>query len=307
MDIITFDKSFQERLTEFTNILSNREQILPASRIRSEWIFHTELVLEPVGWQALWKIPHKTCVELNISHPTIVVVEVEHVDFEELTAVSKIVMVQDEIHLPEKYDVPLIELYPTVAQENSAIDVLTTAECIDQLRFFFTYLWMPWDKEDDESSDWVTEHLEARLRLFYDLKRDALTKKTSDLIRRLIREGRDIEDRIAELELQISDDEDDEDDESPKGLDESSAGELMRLHSRMALLKTEMTVLEDPTMRSLMGNSMCYNSPDGNLKKKSRQSNDIEAYLVWAGGEMEEAMEVMQNCYKVLPKKIFLK
>lgn len=139
MEIYTFDKSLRERLVEYEGVLSGRDTVVPSSRIKREWTFDIELVIEPVGWQALWKIPRLTCQEFEIHYPTIVVVQVENVDCSELAALVKIVAVQDEIHLPEKCDVPLIELYPTRDQENSALDCLGTANCIDQLRYILNF------------------------------------------------------------------------------------------------------------------------------------------------------------------------
>lgn len=156
MDIFTYEKSLEERLAEMQGILSRRGQIVPSSQIHAEWSYHVELVIEPIGWRALWKIPRFTCQDFNVHYPTIVLVEVENVHFKELTALAKIIGVQDDsIHLPEKYDVPLVEMYPTTQQPDNAINIFTTANCIDRLRFFFDYLFMPWDIDDDDNADWV--------------------------------------------------------------------------------------------------------------------------------------------------------
>lgn len=164
MDVYTFDKSVQQRLTDYTDILYNDKKVTPASRIRTEWATHLNLVIEPVGWQALWKLPRLTCQDLEVHYPTIVFVEVELIDYDDLSALVRIVAVQDDIHLPEKHDVPLKELYPTKSQHYNSLDVEGTAACIDQLRFFYNYLWMPWDNDDDDTKDWVTCHLESRIR-----------------------------------------------------------------------------------------------------------------------------------------------
>lgn len=304
MEIYTFDKCLQDRLTEFTNILSNRGGgIVPASQIRADWAYHIELVLEPVGWQALWKIPRLTCQDFQIHYPTIVVVEVESIDFAELSALVKIVAVQDDIHLPERYDVPLIELYATKEQENSALDVAATAECIDKLRFFYNYLWMPWDNDDDETSDWVASHLDARLRLFYDMKRGAVCKKTCDVIRTLMREGRDIQAKIAKLESEISDDED----EQEKGLDEGRACQLMKLHFRVQQMKIEMEVLENPEMREMLVKNQSFNGNEVEIKRRVSRGMQREAHFVWLGGSLEDTIEALKSAKKFLPPNIFTK
>jgi hypothetical protein len=75
VDIITFEKSFQQRLTEYTDILCGRGR-LPVSGIQNEWYYYIENVLEPAGWQAVWKISRQKCEEFKIQFPTIVIVMV---------------------------------------------------------------------------------------------------------------------------------------------------------------------------------------------------------------------------------------
>lgn len=60
---------------------------------------------------------------------------VNNVYFQDLTADFSVIAVQDDdIHLPEIHYVPLDDLYPTIEQENTEINVERTADCIDELR-----------------------------------------------------------------------------------------------------------------------------------------------------------------------------
>ncbi|XP_078047485.1 SHC binding and spindle associated nessun dorma [Augochlora pura] len=290
MEIYTFDKSLQERLVELTEILSSRDEIVPASQIQAEWFYHVELVIEPTGWQALWKIPRLVCEDFQVHYPTIVVVEVEQVDFTDLSALVKIVAVQDEIHLPEKYDVPLIELYPTHKQENNALDMVGTASCIDQMRFFYSYLWMPWDIDDDDNTDWVSVHLETRIRLFFDMKRGIVSKETSDVIRSLIREGREVQQRIARLEDTIS-----EGEETREEVDGGTACQLMKLHFRLQQIKREMEVLENPAMREILVKNRTETLNNEKLQRSDSKERSTEGYFVWLGGTLEEMKEAISK------------
>ncbi|XP_043287394.1 protein nessun dorma [Venturia canescens] len=305
MEIYTFDKSLQERLVEYTEILSHQgEDVVPASRIKSEWSFHVELVIEPVGWRALWKIPRLTCQDFEIHYPTIVVVEVLQVDFGELSALVKIVAVQDdEIHLPEKCDVPLAELYPTIAQENKVLDIYGTANCVEQLRFFYNYLWMPWDVDDDDNADWIVTHLEPRIRLFFDMKRGLVDKETCDLVRTLVREGKDIRARIERLEADITENDDDDDDDSE--LNEGNACSLMKLHFRIEQIKSEMEVLENPAMRDLIRrNGRATNSEN---KRRLSRGRKKEAFFVWHGASPQETLDSMKKAKQFMNDDTFLK
>lgn len=296
MEIFTFEKNFQERFKDFSNVLYDSEKILPAPQVKAEWTYQIDMVLETVGWQALWKIPCSTCHDFNIHYPTIVAVEIEHVDSNEHSALVKIVAVQDDIHLPEKYDVPLVELYPTRTQQNSALDVASTAECIDMLRFFYSFLWMPWDADDDEICDWFTNHLEIRLKLFFDMKKGIVSKKTSDMIRTLIREGRDIQEKIERLGLDISDDEEDQEKET--------VCQLMKLHLRLHQIKTEMVILENPEMRELLVKSK---NNEMEINRRENRGQRTEAHFVWLGGSLEETIEALKSTQDFLPSNIFTK
>nr|KAF7413136.1 hypothetical protein H0235_012987 [Vespula pensylvanica] len=302
MEIYTFDKSLQERLVEFSEILSSQNKIVSASQIKSEWLNYVELVIEPVGWQALWKIPRMTCQELKIHYPTIVVVEAEQVDFNDLFALVKITAVQDDIHLPEKYDVPLIELYPTQKQENRTLDMVGTASCIDQVRFFYNYLWMPWDLDDDENSDWVTLHLESRIRLFFDMKRGCVNKETCDVIRTLIREGREIQQKISRLEESMSDEEEVEN----CLVDDGKACQLMKLHFRLQQIKTEMEVLENPAIRDILSRNHNSVMVEEQTRKHENSDKQKEAHFVWLGGTLTEIKNAVNKIETIISPSLFL-
>lgn len=58
------------------------------------------------------------------------------VDFQELTAFVEVEKVQDNITIPMKQEVPLIQLYPTKSQEEPYLNIDYTANFIDQLRYW---------------------------------------------------------------------------------------------------------------------------------------------------------------------------
>lgn len=294
LSIFTFhDKTLAVRLDEYKNILSKEGKIVPASHIRAEWVCDVELVIEPVGWQALWKISPMTCETFNIHYPTVVLVEVIGIDIPALNAMVKIIAVQDDIHLPEKHDVPLIELYPTVSQKNTKLDIVGTAHCIDRLRFFYNYLWMPWDEEEDDNSDWVEQHLEQRIRLFYDMNNGAINKETCDIIKSLIREGREIQNKIAQMEMKLPDDLQ-YGDKVPESI-EAETCELVHYHFRLQQIKTEMDLLENPSLRGLIKKRQLHK------KKQNVKDRKKTYYFVWQGGTKEEFLEYNNKIQKLLP------
>lgn len=299
MEIYTFDKSLQERLTEYNTILKVQSRTVSASDISSEWAYYIELAIEPTGWQALWKIPRLLCEDFGIRYPTIVFVEAESVDFSELFAIVRIIAVQEDIHLPDTYEVPLIELYLTLNQKHTALDLLGTANCIDQLRFFYNYLWMPWDVNDDDHIDWLNNHLEIRLRLFFDMKRGIVNKETCDIIRSLIREAKEIEKKITHLEASISDEE-----EPHEGIADETC-QLMKLHLRIQHIKTEMEVLENPVIREMLAKNHSL-SLNTEKKRNSKDGKNI-CYFVWLGGTVQELQEASNKIQTLLSEDLPIK
>jgi hypothetical protein len=74
-NIIKFEKSFQQRRSEYLDILGARGHI-PVSGIQNEWYYYIENVLEPAGWKAVWKVSRQKCEEFVIQFPTLIVVMV---------------------------------------------------------------------------------------------------------------------------------------------------------------------------------------------------------------------------------------
>lgn len=245
--IITFDKSLQTRLQEYEEVFSGLAT-LPYSKIQSEWAYYLELTLDPNGWQAVWKIPRLKCEEMKIPFPTFVLVFVHSVNYADLTALVRILAVQDEIHLPEKHYVPLIQLWPTKEQDRSiALNINATANCLDMLRFFYIYVLMPWD-EDDDCADWKGANLVSRLRLFYDLKNGKIPKGTSEHIHALLNEARRLNSK-RQLLINICDDKYDSDVE--RGNDQDME-HLIEINVRLIEIQNEMHLLENEMFRKII-------------------------------------------------------
>ncbi|EDO37070.1 predicted protein [Nematostella vectensis] len=145
-------------------------------------------------WQAIWR---SSPTSNGTEQPFDVVVEVQNVNVDNLRAdisivepiicqspakVSQLKMetVNQNLSL-KKNAVPLTELYPIYDESGDNDD---SALAIEHVRFFYGNLWREWDEDDDSDISYVTNHLEARLRLYYDtidgtLPRD-LVKKYKD-------------------------------------------------------------------------------------------------------------------------------
>lgn len=240
-----------DRLQEIDQVLKASGRDVPASEVRKEWKNFIEIALEPCGWQAVWKISRCLCEVLGARYPLEVLGTVDQVDFQDLTCSFIIEAVQDEnVELPDKYYVPLIELWPTKSQENDALNVDLTAEALDSLRYFYNNIWMPWDETDsDETKDWANSYLMQRVNFHYDVASKNMHPSLVSYARHLLNEIRYAAKHKELIEAEMSEEEleillGDEDVTNPK------VAELMRLNFRINSIKNELVALENPVMRS---------------------------------------------------------
>lgn len=294
--VFIFHKSFEQRLEEFTDVLCSRASPVLASEIADEWSFSLEAFIEPTGWQALWKISRQICEELHISFPRYVFVKVIEVDFHELTALVEVERVQDDISIPAKQDVPLVQLYPTKIQEETELNIDRTANLIDQLRFFYNHLWHPWEWEIVEGGDWPSKHLEPRLKLFFEMSNGAIPVKLADKIHKNREQARKLHEKKQKLESLLQQ-------ETAVGLSSEDVSptaedltyELMQINLQLNPLMTELQILEDPSLRKMVVKRF--------LSDESKMHTSSEAIIVWQNGLVEGFIDFLTACKSVVDAK----
>lgn len=290
---IILDKTYQERLQEYTVILANFEVL----NLKKVWSFYLELSVDPSGWQAIWKIPRTTCEELNIPYPTVVLVYVENVEYSEHTATVRILAVQDDdIHLPEEYCVPLTQLWPTKEQDKTVgINLTSTANAIDALRFFYMNLYMPWDDDDHDGVVWFNNHLETRLKLFYDMKNGVIPRITAERLRSLVTEVRGLEIKHRYMIEQL-DDYSDVDGDECSVRDDEKLRKFMEIQVGIKEIQNEFEFLENPLSRAI------YIKKQEELAelKKNQGSNH---WIVFDESTIDDTIDFLQNLKNDLPKE----
>lgn len=268
------------------------------------------------GWQALWKIPRNLCEELKVRYPTIVCGNIEHVNFRDLNAIIEITAVEDEyIHLQERHDVALIDLWPTQSQDNDELNIERTADCLDRLRFFYTHVWLPWDNDKDDDFNWVEKHLQSRIRLCFDLSQRKMNRPMASYIRSLIKEAKYIHERRKFLERDLSDDDSNKCDEESV-LEKSCLTQLMRLHLRLAMIRNDVEMLENPEMRHLYQEiKLKYSKPDKSYCETENdcgnnlvQRTEPACYIVALPSSIHDQMELLDAAKNIISQNydIFL-
>ncbi|XP_050077168.1 protein nessun dorma [Anopheles maculipalpis] len=309
MEVYEFKKNFLTRLLETTNVLNGGGTNIPASAIRSEWINFVEVAVEPTGWQALWKASRPVCEQLAVKYPLVVLGTVDQVLFDELKAIFIIEAIQDDdVHLPEEQiAVDLEELWPLREQNNPALNVNITADCIDKLRFFYQHLWMPWDNDaEDEHHSWLDKHLESRIRFCHDLKNKAMSRQLSSHALALLAEARYIQRKRDFIEHELSEEEQDleaeeEEDNETSILKDNRSSELLQLNLRLNTIKNEITILENPVMRGVFEKVRF-----GGVGGKSKGSTPM-SYIVTRAVPMDEQLTYLQSAKELMDAKISVK
>nr|CAD7429267.1 unnamed protein product [Timema monikensis] len=208
---------------------------------------------------------------------------VSNVDFINFTGVVHIVAIQDNIDLPETHVVPLLHLFPTVQQDSNTINIENTADCLDQFRFFYEHVWMPWDADDDENEDWISNHLETRIGLIIDMKSGVVPPEMASHIRSLTQEGKALKQKIDVWQELL----DEEEDSPGDTTNEDRTCLIMESHLRLDQITAELKILENPDLRNLM------------VRKKQHETKSVdpnecgEVCFVWQGGTVDDLIDVL--------------
>lgn len=286
--MLIFDKTYQERLSEYLDIFAGYED-LSACKLKEIWSCYLELVVDPSSWQALWKISRTFCENLHISFPTVVLVSIQQIDYKELTALVEILAVQDDIHLPENHLVPLVQLWPTKEQDKSLVlNLKSTASALDALRFFYNNLLLPWDFEEGEGINWVSEHLEIRLRLHYDMSNGLMPFSTVEQIRGLITEAKRLEWKREILERDLQSDVEEE-------LNVGQETALLKIQVRLSQIKSEFELLENPFTRNIL-----LMTPGGDVPIAKNSF-----HLVFNEGTADDCIKFLQEIKTYYPYENF--
>jgi hypothetical protein len=209
---------------------------------------------------------------------------VHDVNFDDLAATFAVESVKDDsVHLPEICNVPLIDLYPTIEQENQALQIDLTADCLDRYRFFFTYIYMPWD---NEGNDFVANHLLNRIKLYFDLKNKRISKGLSAHIRGMIAEAKYIQNKRENLENSI--DESSEKIDISHGEPKEKARKLLELHLRMNKIKHEIDILVNPDMRAIYEEVKFPNH-------QTDKTQERKVFAVTKAGSISEQFQMLEE------------
>nr|CAH7720911.1 unnamed protein product [Callosobruchus chinensis] len=286
-DIITFNKSLQQRLEEYREVFGDPP--IPFTSLNKSWTFYLQFTVDAIGWQAVWKIPRLTCESLCIAFPSFVLVLVLEIDFENLEALVRVLAVKDDIMIPDIHRVQLIQLWVTKDQDKSiGLNLESTANSIDMLRFFYLYLMRPWDEEDD-SSDWLSGHLENRLRLYYDLKNGSIPRACAEHIHSLLTQARSLANKRDFLRKKIHLEELDED---------IYMDTFTKIYCELLEIQPHMDMAEHPLLRGHLVKKLTDMKPDD-------QRNESEIWIIYDQGTSNDYINFLEKVKEIYPTQTF--
>ncbi|XP_067142694.1 SHC SH2 domain-binding protein 1 homolog A [Centruroides vittatus] len=246
--------TFDELLTVYD------EEILKdvyTSGVEAAMIDYITRTIEPVGWSAVWRPQKYSGLSLDYDF----IVEVKDVSLQKLEAEVKILSALNSSKEEEisnlnciselenlmklkSFNVPLIELYPISEGDDDEL-YLKTAVAIEHVRFFYKYIWRPWDDDDDDYK-FVEKYLKTRLKFFFDVKNKVVTEDVIESANEILTEGFEIKQELERLRnnMNVSD--------SESELREEDVVETLQLQTKFEELQKKMEMLENPIIRTLV-------------------------------------------------------
>ncbi|KAL0274419.1 UNVERIFIED_CONTAM: hypothetical protein PYX00_006844 [Menopon gallinae] len=285
-EIITPRKSFPSRLQEFQTLLSEVEK--SCSEIGDVWsaVFR-DLFAPSLGWQALWILSEESCMKYDLMHPTAVIVSVDDYEWDDLLAVVTVKGVQDDIVLPSEISVHIIELHPIKDQDYDEDDLLIIADWLDKYRYFYKYLWYPWDaKINVKVSEWCESHLTNRLQIQSNIQNGVFDRNVIQYYNSLIDRSRHLEQALSHL--------------NPDNQTKWQRAVAMEKCIEKKVLKLELNFFEDPDLR----NDLLLLRQKGN---EISFDDKREAIFIWGGGDCDTVIDHLNIIRQFINKDVLLK
>ncbi|XP_078527617.1 SHC SH2 domain-binding protein 1 isoform X1 [Lissotriton helveticus] len=216
------------------------------SEVREFTAEYLEKVLEPSGWQAIWRT--------DVFEVLVEVLDVEYSTLKAVVQLSEPFMCESPVNtftmecmkelLEAKECVPLQELF-VVFEESGEFD--QTALAIEHTRFFYQNIWRSWDDEDEDDFDYFVRCVEPRLRMHYDILEDRVPSGLVLEYRSLLSKCEELYKRFTALRNSISST------ASDSEMDNVSMVEGVKMYEELENFKQKLKLIENPLLRYVFG------------------------------------------------------
>ncbi|NXM44163.1 SHCBP protein, partial [Gymnorhina tibicen] len=204
-------------------------------------------VLEPSGWQAIWRTAVFEVlvgvVGVNFSALKAVVQLSEPFLCESQDGSFTLECMQELLELKE-HQILLQELW-VVYDESGEFD--QTALAIEHVRFFYQRIWRTWDEEEEDEFDYFVRCVEPRLRLHYDVLEHRVPSGLVVDYQNLLSQCEEVYEKFLNVRNSISSNDSDSEAENV------SMVEGLKLYDKVEHLKQKLKLIENPLLRYVFG------------------------------------------------------
>uniref|UniRef100_T1ISV4 Uncharacterized protein n=1 Tax=Strigamia maritima TaxID=126957 RepID=T1ISV4_STRMM len=288
-EIYTTDEaSMSDRINIYTHEILNATT---CSGIESAFVAYVVSNVEPVGWKAVWrstamttslKVGYDFVVEVKDVSQVALKADVQIKNLLSKVAAEDLLEAKDFLNIP-LHEAPLCELFTVFDPKNNG-EFDKTAFAIDTVRFFYDYIWRPWDDEDDDDYDFVERHLQNRIKLYYDMESGIISFSNSEKIFELLREAKEVHFEMKKLQQEMNAD------DINSELKDTDVLNCYVLHKRLNDVKKKLQLLESPVLNTLVNqedftlkNGVRGQRPDGekviHLISKKFSVGNLQSYL----------------------------
>ncbi|NXO61239.1 SHCBP protein, partial [Phainopepla nitens] len=235
---------FYERFRAYQDYILADCKASEAKRFIAEYL---EKVLEPSGWQAIWRT--------NVFEVLVGVVDVNFPALKAVVQLSEpflcesqdssftLECLQELLELKE-HQVLLQELW-VVYDESGEFD--QTALAIEHVRFFYQCIWRTWDEEEEDEFDYFVRCVEPRLRLHYDILEHRVPSGLVADYQNLLSQCEKLYEKFLNVRNSISSSDSDSEAENV------SMVEGLKLYDKVEHLKQKLKLIENPLLRYVFG------------------------------------------------------
>jgi len=252
---------------------------IPVSRVHETMANYVTSVIEPTDWSGIWR----TSLDVNGSPIRcdfmVEIIDVTHKTTEAVVILRKLLSPSvsqlttqefdaiDEFMTQEKVKtVKLTEIWVISEGDEEDQRLVQTAVVIEQTRWFYRYIWRPWDDLSDSSGQevFIDTRFQPRLKLYHDMKSSKQLKKK---VEHLLKEATSLKGTFDTIQASIAakgdkgsihscDDnmEEGSNDTIPTDemIDETDIMQAVSLDVRIREIERKMEMLEDPYKRMIV-------------------------------------------------------
>uniref|UniRef100_A0A8C6J2R9 SHC SH2 domain-binding protein 1 n=2 Tax=Melopsittacus undulatus TaxID=13146 RepID=A0A8C6J2R9_MELUD len=241
-----------------------------ASEVKEFTAEYLMKVLEPSGWQAVWRT--------NVFEVLVEVVDVEYSALKAVVQLSEpflcesrhsnftLECVQELLELKER-KIHLQELW-VVYDKSGEFD--STALAVEHVRFFYECIWRTWDEEEEDDFDYFVRCVEPRLKLHYDILENRVPSGLVANYQNYLSQCEELYSKFLDVRSRLSSSDLDSE------VENVSLVEGLKLYENIEHLKQKLKLIENPLLRYVCG----YQKHSGLQAKGLRPTGDKIIHIV---------------------------